>query len=472
MAMTHCRGQMAGQYRNAGVATKVLAVVQLRNETELSSKGLPSGRREDDCHGLPSVRGTFSMRSCSLFMTGTLMLLGVATMANADIQLGKPGAHEAFDLGRHAFLSQSHATFEKQPGTWAWISDVEHVVEKEKRELVFLADGDPAYTMGTGNIPAGKYFELFPYHYYDQWEVEQLGGKVNYRLAAQNRTDTPITITIDGEGTTRDWDHGVAWEAALADEGKHAITLQPGEVVTLWEEKQLEGGLPWSGIFLGRATGELYVTDYCYIGDEDPGFAHARPMPDLSWQPYELASFSRGHVDWNAAELGLFPRHRDAEGRLSLKAVPEGIHSIAFGYSPGGPPSNLCYYNAVPSTFARDENRVIDPVSNTNHLFFGGNYPVMYRFPLRLNNDTSEHRAVSFFLASNDIFGVDSLVGVWIDGRLLRDRVAMWEKNQHWRVFTITLAPGETFDQDFTVVSLGGRWGGVIGSFDFQALNP
>src|SRR5690606_6129525 len=166
-----------------------------------------------ECH-----RGS-PMQSCRNFIASTLMLLGITTMATAEIQLGAPTAHEPFDLERQAFLSQTHASFEKQPDTWAWISDVEHVVEKEHRELLFLADGDPAYTMGAGVIPAGKYFELFPYHYYDEWEVEQLGGKVNYRLAAQNRTDTPITITIDGEGTTRDWDHGVAWEAALADEG-------------------------------------------------------------------------------------------------------------------------------------------------------------------------------------------------------------------------------------------------------------
>lgn len=397
----------------------------------------------------------------------TIAAMGATAMAHAQIELGEAGKHYPFDLDRHIFLSQTHASFEKQADSWAWISDVEHVIEPKFREHIFLADADPAYVMGADTIPANKHFELFPYHYYDQWEVDKLGAKINYKLVAQNRTDEYLNIQISGAGTTRDWDHWRTWAGALAGEGARNITLAPGESVTLWEEERLEGGLPWSGIFLGRATGDLYVMDYAYLSDEDPGFEHAGPMPDLSWKPYELASFSRGSIDWNAADMEIFPRRRDENGRLPLSAVEENVYSLAFAYSPGGPPSDLCYYHVVQNTFARDETRVVDPVSNTNHLFFGGNYPIMYRYSLRLQNDTEETREVSFYLAANDIFGVDALCGVWINGEFLHDRARLWEANEHWRVFTITLKPGEAHDQEFTVVPLGSRWGGLIGSFEF-----
>ncbi len=407
------------------------------------------------------------MRQRAIPSIMTIATLGAATMATAEIKLGEAGQHYPFDMEQHVFLSQTHVTFEKEPGTWAWVSDVEHVIEPEFREHIFLADGDPAYIMGADTVPAEKHFELFPYHYYDQWEVDKLGAKINYKLVAQNRTDEYVNVEIYGAGTTRDWDHWRTWAGALAGEGKRNITLAPGESVTLWEEEQLEGGLPWSGIFLGRASGDLYVMDYCYISDEDPGFEHAEPMPDLSWPPYLLASFSRGSVDWNAADLELFPNARDEDGRLPLSAVDEKIYSIAFAYSPGGPPTNLSHYKEVSPTFARDKVRVNDPVSGWNHLFFGGNYPIMYRFALKLHNDTSEPREVSFYLSSNDIFGVDSLCGVWVEEEFLHDRARLWRANEHWRVFTITLQPGESHDQDFTVVPLGSRWGGLIGSFDF-----
>lgn len=397
----------------------------------------------------------------------TIAAMGAATMAQADIQLGKAGDRVSFDAGMEVFLSKSHISFDKRPDTWAWVSDVEHIIEPEMRELVFLADGDPPKVMGSGTIPAGKHFELFPYHYYDQWEVDQLGGKAHYVLAAQNRTEEYLTIELEGVGTTRNWDHWRAWKGALAGEGKRTITLAPGEKITLWEERDLEGGLPWSGIFLGRASGDLYVVDYCYLGEEDPGFEHAEPMRNLAWPPYLLASFSRGDVHWNAADLELFPNVRNEDNRLPLGSVDEKVYSLAFAYSPGGPITNLCHYNEISPTFTGDRVIVHDPVDNRNHPFFGGNYPIMYHFTLNLHNDTEETREVTFHLSSNDIFGVDSLCGVWINGEFLHDRARIWKSNDHWPVFTIRLKPGESHDQKFTVVPLGSRWGGLVGSFGF-----
>ncbi len=387
-------------------------------------------------------------------------------MARAELSLGKDGEHFPFEMKDHVFLSETQANFTKEADTWSWISDVEHVIEKEEKELVFLADGDPAYYLCGDTIPANKNFELFPYHYYSKWEVEQLGGNINYKMIAQNRTDDVLNIDITGAGTVTNWNNWITWRDALAGKNARNMTLAPGESVTLWEEKQLEGELPWSGIFLGKASGDLFVADYCYTGDEDPGIENAEPMPDLSWPPYLLASFSRGSANWNAARIGLFPGKRDDNERIELKQIEDAAYSIAFGYSPGGPPTNLSHYKAVSNTFANDFVRVNDPVSGWNHLFFGGNYPIMYRFRLPVVNNTSDTKEVTFYLSSNDVFGVDTLAGVWIEGELLHDRVKLWKANQHWKVFSITLKPGEAHDQPFTVVPLGSRWGGMIGTVE------
>jgi hypothetical protein len=382
------------------------------------------------------------------------------------LEIGVPKAHFPLDLERQEFLSPSQAHFRRVPNTWTWTSDVEHVIEKTEKKLIVLADGDPAYYMCGDTVPADREFELFPYHYYDEWEVEQLGGQINYKMIAQNRTNEYLTIEITGAGTVTNWDNQITWRDALAGKGKRTITLKPGESVTLWEEKQLKGGLPWSGIFLGSASGDLFVADYCYLGEEDPGIDNAEPMPDLSWPPYLLASFSRGGTDWNAAEIDLFPRRRNHNGRIKMSECDDRISSFAFAYSPGGPITDLCRYNAVAPTWVDDYFSVKDPLSKWSHPFFGGNYPVMYRFRLPLINDTDRYQTLNFYLASNDRFGVDTLAGVWIDGQMLNDRVALWKKNEHWRIFSVTLAPGEEYEQAFVVVPLGSRWGGMIGSVE------
>lgn len=412
------------------------------------------------------------MTALNITTVAALFILGGLNMARAELTLGKAGEHFPFDLEKHVFLSQTQADFEKESETWSWISDVEHVIEKEEKKLVFLADGDPAYFMCGDTIPANKKFELFPYHYYSQWEVDQLGTKINYKLIAQNRTNEYLNIDISGAGTVTNWDNWITWRDALAGKNKKNITLAPGETVTLWEEKQLEGDLPWSGIFLGKASGDLYVADYCYTGETDPGIDKAEQMLDLSWPPYLLASFSRGSADWNAARIDMFPKQRDDNGRIELGQIENAPYSIAFAYSPGGPPTNYSFYKAVPNTFAEDYVRVNDPVSGWNHVFLGGNYPIMYRFRLPVINDTKKTKQVSFYLSSNDIFGVDTLAGVWIEGQLLHDRVRLWKANEHWKVFTITLKPGEAHDQQFTVVPLGSRWGGMIGSVEITDASP
>ena len=394
------------------------------------------------------------------------LLLGGTAMA--ETELNKPDDVYPLDPENTVYLSETFAKFERVPNTWSWISDVEHVVEKTQKELVFLADSDPAYYLCGDTIPAGREFELFPYHYYDEWEVEQLGSTINYKLIAQNRTHEDLELEITGIGTATDWNNEVTWRDAFMGKGAFTKTLKPGEVVTLWEEHDLKGGLPWEGIIFGKASGDLFVADYAWTGEEDPGIWDAQQMPDIGWAPYWLASFTRGSADWNAATIDLFPRERTEEGKLPMSAFGDVVNSIAFAYSAGGPPSNQSYYKAVQPTFVQDYLSVKDAKSGLHHEFLGGNYTIMYRFSLPLVNDTEETKKLEFFIASNDIFGVDTLAGVWINGKMLNDRVAKLADNKHWKVFTITLEPGEEFTQDFTVVPLGSRWGGMIGSFRVQ----
>jgi hypothetical protein len=89
----------------------------------------------------------------------------------------------------------------------------------------------------------------------------------------------------------------------------------------------------------------------------------------------------------------------------------------------------------------------------------------MYRFRLPLVNDTGETKTLSYYLASNDIYGVDSLAGVWIENTMLNDRVAKVADNMHWKVFSLSLEPGQKHTQEFVTVPLGSRWGGMIASF-------
>jgi hypothetical protein len=387
-----------------------------------------------------------------------------------DLVLGSPSDQVSIELSKQVYLSHSQAVFTKQADTWTWVSDVEHVIEEKEKKEIFLADADPAYYLGGDTIPSDKEFELFPYHYYDEWEVEQLGKEINYSLIAENRGKEYVNIDITGMGTTTDWEHAKAWEGALAGKNKRNITLKPGERVVLWNEKGLKGGLPWSGIILGKASGDLFVADYCYTSEEDPGIAKAEPMPDLAWPPYLLASYSRGSTDWNAATIDFFPKLRDENNRLPFSSFKDAVYSFSFAASPGGPITNLCQYQAVAPTFNEDYFLVKDPVSGYGHPFFGGNYPIMYQFLLPLVNDTQEAMAFRFYLASNDRFGVDTLAGVWIQNQLLNGRVSLIKKNAHWNVFTLTLKPGEVSDVPFTVIPLGSRWGGMIGSFQVESV--
>ena len=402
-----------------------------------------------------------------LAILAILLIIGGLNMSISQVVFNNTNENEAWPAGRkEVFVTEKQARFTRETGGWVWNSDIEHVIE-EKTGEIFLADAPKPFVLCGDKIPAGRYFELFPYHYYDKVEEDILARRINYKLVLKNISPTPNEIQIDGMGTTCDWDHYKTWEGALRGDGKRKIVLKPGEIFTLWEEKRLVGDLPWSGIVLGKATGDLWVCDYCYIGDQDPGFEHAPPQPDLAWPPYLLASYTRGGSDWNAAQVDLFADSRTADSHISLSALGENAYSAAIAFSPGGPITKLCEYNVVAPTFAADVFEALDPVSQKSHRFFGGNYPIMYKFAMPLANDTSERKEARLFLCSNDKLNVDSIVGVWMENKMLSRRVPMIGKNQRWRVFTTVLEPGENRTLEFIIVPLGSRWGGVIATLEF-----
>ena len=187
-------------------------------------------------------------------------------------------------------------------------------------------------------------------------------------------------------------------------------------------------------------------------------------MPDLAWPPYLLASFTRGTADWFTGDIRLFPDSRDARGDIPLSRLAGRVTSVALGYSPGGPITDLCEYKQVQPSFAADTLTVKDPASGWSHVFFGGNYPVMYRLPLHLANDTTAPLRVELWLCANDRFGVDTVAGVWLDGRLTRSRVPAIVKGRRWRAHSLALAPGERAAVEPLIVALGGRWGGLVAS--------
>ena len=111
---------------------------------------------------------------------------------------------------------------------------------------------------------------------------------------------------------------------------------------------------------------------------------------------------------------------------------------------------------------------VLDPVSQKSHLFFGGNYPVMYKLPLALANDSASTKTVSIFVSSNDKYNVDTLAGIWFQGKMTMRRVPIVGKKKHWKVIAITLPAGQILDEEITIVPIGSRWGGMVVSFAIQ----
>lgn len=404
-----------------------------------------------------------SIYVCLLYL---IAVIGEApNVIRADVTIGKPDVFVKLP-DTIQFLAADTASFRRKPNGFVWISDIEHVMH-EKTGEIFLADANPPYYLCGATIPAGRDFELFPYHYYDKEEEEKSGARINYRLTLENLESKPVRVKIDGMGTTTDWEHYKTWEQALRGEGRQVVDLAPGESQVLWEELRLEGGLPWSAIMLGSANGNIRVCDYAYLGEHDPGIESARQMPDLSQPDYLEPSFTRGTSDWNTAEIELFPALRDAHNALPVSKVADGIYAVAFAYSPGGPLSDLCRYKAVDNTFSEDVLDVKDPVSGMSHPFFGGNYPVMYRFSLPLNNDTETTRSINMYLCSNDTLNVDTIAGVWIQERMLHCRVPMYPRGEYWRVFSVAMKPRSREVVEFVVIPLGSRWGGMIACFEF-----
>lgn len=402
----------------------------------------------------------------------TIQILEVSEMGNAQILLGKPNEFTVFSQNKkHIFLSEpEQVKFAKMENGYVWISDIEHVIEKNTGEI-FLADGEKPFYMAGDIIPKDKLFELFPYHFYYKNEEDKLGKKINYKLIIKNINSEEISVDITGIGTTRDWDHYKTWEGALRGDGKKTITLKPNEIYTLWDAKKLDGDLPWSGIVLGKTSGDIWVCDYCYLGEKEPDISKAEQMPDLTYEPYLLASFTRGTADWNSANIEYFPKLRDNDNYIKLSNLKDEIFSLAIAFSPGGPYNNLCHYNTVEPSFKEDKLSVIDPVSKKEHLFFGGNYPIMYNFSIPLINDSETSRSISFYLSSNDKFGVDTIAGVWIQNKMISCRVPMISKNSHWKIFSATLKPKEKTKIDFIVIPLGSRWGGMIASMEISSGN-
>lgn len=399
-------------------------------------------------------------------VTGVILTMTTSVIAQTgSLSLGAP--EEMVKLPEKARQNFKHKeiSFQKIPGGVTWVSDIEHVIPKDHTKA-FLADTTPAYYMAGDTVPGNQMFELFPYHYYGIEEERELGTKISYKLICKNPTNKPVKVEIYGLGTTTNWDHGVPWELALKGNGKTSFTLKPGEIYTLWEEKYLRGNFPWSGIVLGKADGDLWVADYAWQGEKDPGIENATNMPDLAWPPYKIASFSRGIVNWNTAELSVFQKnHGDV---VDLAKVKNKIYSTAFGYSPGGPIDALCEYKIMDNSSPEDVVEVKDPLSGKSHIFFGGNYPIMYKFNMPITNSGRKTRVLNFYLSANDIYNVDTLSGVFIEGKLLKNRVLSWNKNQNWRVLTVTLKPGESYSLSFTVIPLGSRWGGMVGCFEVK----
>lgn len=407
-----------------------------------------------------------------IIVAGIFMILFSYGICPAEVEITAeddfvPVEHYA---GLTYLMEPDEVTLDKYENSYVWVSDIEHVIEKKTGE-VFLSGGEKPYYMCGDVVPGGKAFTLFPYHFYGEKEVEKLGGRISYRLKIKNVAENTVIVAISGMGTSTNWDNNKPWESALGGENAAEISLEPGEVRTLWAAEKLKGDLPWSAVIFGETDGDILVYDYAYLGDDDPGIEKAEQMPDLAWPPYLLASFTRGTAEWSGGEVSLFPERRDVQGNIRLSMLEDFVYSLAIGYSPGGPIDKLCLYKAVVPTFAGDKLIVRDPVSGKSHPFFGGNYPIRYDLSVPVLNDTEEEKVIDLYLCSNDKYGVDTWAGAWISGKFYNRRVEALFKNRHWKLLTMTVKPGEAENVDLTVVPLGGRWGGMILSMEVNTPN-
>lgn len=408
-----------------------------------------------------------SLLICCLLPVLTICTLSCATAAPQFHAAQEFTSFPLADKPEH-LLSETDARFSRGENEWVWISDAEHMVWDDTGEQ-FLADSTQPMCLARDVIPAERKFELFPYHYFRRKDYTSLGNRLlNYRLVARNETTGTVSLHIKGKGTTRDWHHYKAWEAALSGNESTTITIAPGGQHVIWKAQGLQPDLPWSAIIFGQADGPLVVADYCYLDENAPLLQDFAQMPDLAWPPYMLASFTRGSADWYTARVQLMPGWRNASGELPISKLQHVLTSVALAYSPGGPITKLSEYKYVAPSFARDSLMVRDPVTSYSHHFFGGNYPVVYDATTSFVNDTSDTMQVRLWLCSNDRFNVDSFVGVWnaLSRQMLWARVPSMPKNNRWNPVSLLMAPGAREALPAVIVPLGSRWGGFVASWE------
>lgn len=394
------------------------------------------------------------------------MTAGFPVMA-ADFVLHEKGDNVdvAFNDKDEVYVMPPHVSFRKGTGETVWISDIELLTMPNDKSKHLVANAPHKTILGVGKIPAGNRFELFPYHYADEGYEKVLGGTISYRLLLKNETTGTVTVTLEGMGTALNWEHWRTWSGALGGQNSMVKELKPNEELTLWNPVKMKQGLPYSAVALGRVSGgDLSVYDYCYTGDKDPGMSGCRPLPDLTWPPYDHPSFIRGLASWFTGKIGYSALSRLEDGSIPVSDYLGKSHSVAFGFSAGGPITNLCDYKAVSPTFVDDVCLVSDPVSSASHIFFGGNYPMIYSLDLPLKNNTDKPVEIEFLLASNDKFGVHTYTGVSMAGKFLEKDAPTVVKGKRWKVWTLTLKPGERYDANMRIIPLGSRWGGLIAS--------
>jgi len=399
----------------------------------------------------------------SLFVLETGSLYAATWSTNYDDPLTSVPFNDASEV----FLAPPMVTLTRGTSETVWISDIEEIafVDENKNEQLLIANSPHKLLMGSGVIRAGNRFELFPYHYVEKDYVKKTKEMLNYHLIVRNEGDSTATLCLSGIGTVTGWAHWRPWDGALSGAKAAIVTLSPKQQYTVWSQKGLQDGLPYSGVMLGTVKGgDLHVYDYCYTGD-DPGIDGCQPVSDLTWAPKYDPAFIRGTAPWFTGMIKLFPQNRTQTGDIPVSAFGDKVNSVAFGYSPGGPITNLCLYNAVAPSFADDICMVLDPVSKKKHVFFGGNYPIVYSFDLPLFNDLDCPVEIEFLLSSNDVFGVNTYVGVWMNEKVVERDAPAIVKNNRLHVWKLKLAPNERYLANMRVVPLGSKWGGLVGSF-------
>lgn len=201
-------------------------------------------------------------------------------------------------------------------GTQVWYSDVE--------TATYLADNGWAMC---GQPLSAADFILYAYHFNDQ------SFNINYTLAIQNPSTTnTVTVTISNMGTFNGQGQSVGWSNFYAG-GATTLTLNPGQIKTLVQLLNIQGGSTFPGsvygvVALGTANGPIFVYDYCWQNTVASTLSQT-----TAWSPGSAPIVIHGTGNFNLVYVYPFGTSGGSPGTVLVSELNQYYYILSFGWS-------------------------------------------------------------------------------------------------------------------------------------------